>query len=513
MFRGDDKIPTVSDLKPYQIEAAERAAVLRATMERAKKQTVANAESVKALRRLDDLGYAGCDMKYLKEMRSVHQDEILSNEKIISKNEATLERENLLNDHIVRCPTCGTKVDAKSIKEAIEIAKGRINEAKGCIKTNKKELDEFEYAITLREIADKKIAGEDIDVKVIDAKIVKLEVKTLALGKMIEYATRYEKHTKILKSLKEQYLASKDLKEFDTEAARKQIIKHEEELERLTVLKAAIEQYERITEEYRLEDAVDIELAKTKRKRMGLEDQNIEISERITKLRIKLDRSRQMLENHKELVNELEKLKEGLAALRRLERKERIYKSLKKAYDKNGLKVRRLRELMQAIKTRLPVWTNILFTEKNFTIDVTGNEKKIGFEITQKKKVLGKDGKTKIKTKTYDAAEASGSERTRISGALMLTMADVASSEKQCNLLVLDELERGLDAQSRDIMADEIIPLLKNKKPSLFLITHSLDVDPSNWDAELMIVKKNQQSTIKFKSKKTNTEISKKGNK
>lgn len=81
----------------------------------------------------------------------------------------------------------------------------------------------------------------------------------------------------------------------------------------------------------------------------------------------------------------------------------------------------------------------------------------------------------------------------------MLTMADVASSEKQCNLMVLDELERGLDAQSRQNMSEDVITLLKHKKPSLFLITHSLNIDPTNFDAELRITKKHQMSSTAFK--------------
>lgn len=506
IFKGDGNIPTTVELKPYVIEAAERSAVLRANLERAKANFDVNKKAILAARKLEDLGYADCNLKYLKKMRNMHLSILSEQEKVVAKNESVVECEKLLDQHLVRCPTCRTKIDAKLLKDEIDKAQGAIIEAAKIRKTNKRELDTVEEAITLKEKADRKVDGEEMDFEVVTKKIAKLELKTVALKKMLELAETYEASNAKLKKLESDYARAKKLSGFDIDDAKVKLRKASKTLDKLIGVRSMLSRYEKITKQYKLEDSVEMELSGLKRKRVKLEDDNAEISEKLTAKRIKLDRLSGEIDAHAKLVSSYEKLGDDLKQLKKLERKERIYKALKEAYDKNGLKVRRLKELLAAIKTRLPVWTNILFTEKNMSIDTTGNEKKIGFEVTQKRKTVDKAGKSVVKVKRYDAGEASGSERTRISCALMLTMADVASDEKQCNLLVLDELERGLDKPSRRIMSEEIIPLLKHKKPSLFLITHSLDVDREHVDSYMTITKKNQQSTVKFVSNvKNNT--------
>lgn len=509
VFKGDGTVPTTTELKPYVIEAAERSAVLRANLDRAKANFEVNKKAITAARKLDDLGYADCTLKYLKKMRDMQLQIISEQEKIVAKNENVVDCEKLLDQHLVRCPTCRTKIDAKLLKDEIDKAQTSIVEALKIIKTSKRELDTFEEAITLRERADRKVEGEEMDFEVVQKKLAKLDLKTAALKKMIELADIYETSSSKLQKMQSDYARAKKLAGFDIDEAKAKLRKLNKITDKLLNVRSLISRYEKITKQYKLEESVEMELSGLKRKRTKLEDDNAEISEKLMLKRIRLDRLTSEIDAHSKLVSSYDKLGDDLKLLKKLERKERIYKALKKAYDKNGLKVRRLKELLAAIKTRLPVWTNILFTEKNMSIDTTGNEKKIGFEVTQKRKAADKSGKPTTVVKRYDASEASGSERTRISCALMLTMADVASDEKQCNLLVLDELERGLDKPSRRIMSDEIIPLLKHKKPSLFLITHSLDVDREHVDSYMTITKKNQQSTIKFVSNvKNKTSIS-----
>ena len=91
-----------------------------------------------------------------------------------------------------------------------------------------------------------------------------------------------------------------------------------------------------------------------------------------------------------------------------------------------------------------------------------------------------------------------GSERTRISMCLLLTLGDVASDSKSCNLQVLDELERGVDIQSKRILSEEIIPLMRHMKPSLYLITHSFGRSTGPMDSKLVVTKQNQQTTYRL---------------
>jgi ABC-type nitrate/sulfonate/bicarbonate transport system ATPase subunit len=78
----------------------------------------------------------------------------------------------------------------------------------------------------------------------------------------------------------------------------------------------------------------------------------------------------------------------------------------------------------------------------------------------------------------------------------MLCLADIASSEKKCNLMVFDEFEAGLDNVSKKIMAEDMIPLLHKRVPSMYLITHNLDIPESEFDGSLKVIRENNRSIV-----------------
>lgn len=461
---------------------------------------------------LDKMNYTGCTVKYLRDLQKAHEEEISGIEKSIAKLETVLEYETVLDEHTGICPTCGRSVDKASIKSKVAAARVKIEEEKRTLKINKRECAELETAIEHAIIADKYKDMKLIDIDQAKAAVSKLANKAFAAEAAHELSKDITDLAKWLRRNKDEYESALTVSDFDSKKAQADMKALDKKIEALMETKDLITRYSKVGSSLKFvsDSTPDMELTRLKRKREDVLESLNELREKLSQILIKQDRVKTAIKEYDTTASKLESLRSELEELKKIERQERIYKALKKAYGKDGLKVKRLRELLKAIKTRLPVWTNILFTEKNFRIDTTGNEKKVGFEITQTKKVVGKNGKTVEVKKVFDAATASGSERTRISGALMLTMADVASSDKQCNLLVLDELERGLDKQSRQIMAEEVIPLLKNKKPSLFLITHSLAVDESNFDAKLVITKKNQCSKIDFQNRRELVRVGKK---
>lgn len=485
---GGGKLPSRDQLMELLVQAKSKKVLLEQQLQQAKSSEKANADALAARKELDDINYLECTGKYLRKLRRNSLALITECDKIIAKTETVTEREQLLTQHLRTCPTCGSVVDTERLQTAVDSAHEELRAAKAERKKAASELKYIERALILRERLDKNVGVEVVDVETLNKRLLKISVKIEALSKMIEFAEDNAEHKQAIKALgdvgeiDESFDHEKE-KRILTAAMDKMDVLHEQETLHRQLrdnIKELPEVGQRITNESvdKLSAAADALDAKQKETAQ------------------KLGRLLQQQTQARSLEKELSRLRPQMLMLAKQERRERIYKALKKAYDKNGLKTRRLRELLQAVQERLPVWTNILFTESNMKIATTGNEKKIGFEVTQTRKP--ESGKGKTVTKKFDVREASGSERTRISCALMLTMADVASSEKQCNLLVLDELERGLDRPSRRIMSEEIIPLLKHKKPSLFLITHSLDVDREHVNSYLTIVKKNQRSRIKF---------------
>ena len=464
--------------------------------------------------------------------------EVLSD--VITLSRQIMRRHDLTHAKSAECPTCGSIVDRKKLKAEIDKAVIALEKAHNRSEKHRERIKELRSGIdALRGIESGKrklyvSESDDFDIDdvksadtgdVMRRKLEKAQTIITDTGIFMGFLSRYEAARSHLRDresdagpddntdfTKEEL--SRSSKEIDTA-----LYNVEEDVRSLTEAQAREKNV--LTLRAQLEkagiqipDSIPDALKVMSRKLHDAEDACADATKTRSKLRDELEEVEVGIKNFDVVAKRVQDMAPKIDRLLKLERKERILKALVKAYSPTGLKVKRLRYLLGEIRKQLPVWTSILFTEKNFTIDVTGNEKKIGFEITQKRKGVPKkkpsgtgkrakkiteSGSGKSYTIKYDAKYASGSERTRISMCLLLTLGDVASSAKSCNLQVLDELERGVDTQSKRLIAEEIVTLMRNSKPSLYLITHSLDISPDQCDAKLMVVKEHQRTTTHFK--------------
>lgn len=428
-----------------------------------------------------------------------------------------LGRKDLMASGKRECPECGQVVDQRHLRHAIEQASAKLEKAdkrKSKLLHRREQITSALEALRALETQRAKLGKEfdehvELDANKIRDKIARYRDEVRRLTDSLQTIERYherrqyasEKKSEITTLLSEEenagaHLLGVETSTTDLQATIKQL---EVEYMNLTELAATQKNIEAILHEMKFDNTTTLELAKAKRQLNDTEDELGELAESKSRIRDKLEELGAGLSSYDKLYSQYKELLPKMKHIKRLERRERIYKLLVQAYSPSGLKVTRLRQLLDEIRERLPAWTSILFTEKNFKIDVTGNEKKIGFEITQTRTVQKKGSAKPTKyVKKYDARYASGSERTRISMCLLLTLGDVASDSKSCNLQVLDELERGVDIQSKRILSEEIIPLMRHMKPSLYLITHSLDVPPDQCDSKLVVTKQNQQTTTAF---------------
>lgn len=211
--------------------------------------------------------------------------------------------------------------------------------------------------------------------------------------------------------------------------------------------------------------------------------------------RTQLERYRQIVTDYRQKKNHLDELKTQMDELKRLEEREYVIANTKPAYAKDGLKMQYLHKLLAQLNARLPHWTRILFTDKNFIVKVKGDNDGKGLNL-----VVPKTFKVGNKTKTHDVDISclSGGERSRMAICLMLTMAELTSREKRANFQVLDEVDRHLDPYSQRLMSEILIQSLRKIKPSLFLISHSTFVDPKTFDRRMIVTKdKNGLSSVK----------------
>ena len=176
-----------------------------------------------------------------------------------------------------------------------------------------------------------------------------------------------------------------------------------------------------------------------------------------------------------------------------------LTRDVRSAYDKKGFKKAKLRQLLELIREKLPVWTSILFTERNFFVDVAGDDDQLNLVAHQISDPLG-DGH--LVEKVYDVAELSGGEESKLAICIMLTLIDIVAEERKCNIAILDEVDRHMDKNALALMSNHLIRNLAVRRSSIFFVSHQIPLS-SDFDKELLITKQRACSTLKLKNLRT----------
>ena len=461
------------------------------------------------------------DAKDLRKQDSEIQEQIQAHNDVIVLARQITSRGSLLKSKEAECPTCGSHVDRKKLRATIDEAvlkqeKAESKKAKLAEKSRKinKILDLYENLGVLESSGVIVLSESESKALLKRKKTLREELEKIAdiRSDCRRYETARDRYAELEEADKEASREREAFSKADLKLTKREVDKlldtTADQRDTMSEQIAAIKQTMALRQEHDTHGNEDYDtlLSRIRKELESIEDDIAEADDDRAKIREELEELSVGLDGYTKLSKTIADMEPKIERLRKLERQERITAALVKAYGPTGLKVTRLRYLLSKIRQTLPAWTSLLFTEKNFTIDVTGSEKKIGFEITQLRKHGERPTKNKRTKKigdgeytiSYDAKFASGSERTRISMCLLLTLGDIASQEKSCNLQVLDELERGVDTPSKRIIAEDVVQMLRYMKPSLFLITHSLDIPQSACDSKLTVTKKDQQTTTEF---------------
>ena len=395
----------------------------------------------------------------------------------VEKALARLEIKEDLDLTMSCCPTCGEKINASVVESAIASIKSSM------ITWDKKRKKAHKIAQRCRLFCETKdlVSKHNIDgnvtTKVLEdsaMEIQNLRSKIESLELVYERASERDTLEARLSSY-----SSSEIVDVDTEGLEKRKSKLKRQL---GILRKYLE----------LKRAVPKEEVANPKVRATLDDEVRNIDDEIETVTSKIERRRTIIEDAREIDRKLASLKPKVAELNEIQQSIRIQKGLCLAYGKRGLKVKKIKEIIEAIKVRLPTWVGLMFTQRGFKIDTYGNETNLGFQVVQ----AYQDSKGKTKERRYDIRKLSGGERTRMMVALILTIIDIVPDNKKTNMLFLDEPEAGLDAVNRSLLAELLIPLLQKRKPSLFLIAHSLEVPRSNFSTEITVTRKNAQGSI-----------------
>lgn len=200
---------------------------------------------------------------------------------------------------------------------------------------------------------------------------------------------------------------------------------------------------------------------------------------------LQIDRWRAVLAGYKQKSTQLAQLSSQLQRLESLEDDEIVLAATKKAYDKSGMKVDRLKALLEKIRKGLPKWTRILFTEPYFDVKVDSEDSKsLSLLVTKRHVVNGKE-----KISWIDASELSGGEESRFALCVMLTLMSQVAPEKRTNVLIIDEADAGLDDLGKRLMAELLLVMMKAAKPTMYVITHQLQIERGVIDGNLIVTK------------------------
>jgi len=199
-------------------------------------------------------------------------------------------------------------------------------------------------------------------------------------------------------------------------------------------------------------------------------------------------------ESHARLTLQLKEIENKLKALDDLKKDEYFWTKMVDAYGPRGLRVHQLEKMMDLILVHLPVYVSILFNEKSLTF-----EHKV--DATNVKILANREIVDEINSNTtrfqHDIGGFSGGEKDLMSTSFILTLADCIPLHKRSNILILDEVDAQLDEGIKFRFTNELLPMLKKKYSSIFVISHDRNVQLANiYDQIWNITKNNHTSEI-----------------
>ena len=193
---------------------------------------------------------------------------------------------------------------------------------------------------------------------------------------------------------------------------------------------------------------------------------------------------------------QLENLNNQLTELDSLKKKEFFWSKVVEAYGPKGLRVVQLEKMMDLVIKQLPVYVSILFNEKNlsFKHKVDANNVKI---LACREKIKAEEPNLKFQ---HDIGCFSGGEKHKMSASFILTLTDCIPVHKKPNILILDEVDSDLDADGKFRFTNDLLPMLKKKYSSIFVISHDKEVQLANiYDQIWHISKNNHESKLDIK--------------
>jgi DNA repair exonuclease SbcCD ATPase subunit len=188
------------------------------------------------------------------------------------------------------------------------------------------------------------------------------------------------------------------------------------------------------------------------------------LNERINELHEKLSSLKARLEVNRSVTDGLQKMKDRLLEMRAELINEEPLKLLVKAYSDKAMKRMAIKSVSTKLMQEINKYAKLIFPE-DFDFGFSWESSKISLTVTRKYR----QGK-KVKTLTSDVRKLSGAESKLYTFILVLAHLTFVPARKRSNVLILDEPDSNMSAETSDAFK-KLLPILNKVIPSIIVIT------------------------------------------
>jgi DNA repair exonuclease SbcCD ATPase subunit len=188
------------------------------------------------------------------------------------------------------------------------------------------------------------------------------------------------------------------------------------------------------------------------------------LNQRINDLHEKLSSLKAKLEVNRSVTDGLQKMKDRLLEMRAELINEEPLKLLVEAYSDKAMKRMAIKSVSTKLMTEINKYAKLIFPE-DFEFGFSWESSKISLTVTRKYR----KGK-KLKTLTSDVRKLSGAESKLYTFILVLAHLTFVPQRKRSNVLILDEPDSNMSAETTEAFK-KLLPILNKVIPSIIVIT------------------------------------------
>jgi DNA repair exonuclease SbcCD ATPase subunit len=239
-----------------------------------------------------------------------------------------------------------------------------------------------------------------------------------------------------------------------------------------------------------LSKLVEVKRAKVERDILVADDAYAEVEKDGEDVRRRLTVVETMLANQRRLRDELGEVEAQVNALESIRRQQKVLQHAVTSLPK--LKKRKLHKIVCAIRDVLPRYAGTMFShEPNTSFMVDDDEESVELIARRMVKVHDTLEPVFIPVKGF-----SGGEKQRLSVALLFTLHSLLDPTKRPDVLILDEVDKGLDEKGiASLMA--LVNEVKNEYGTVIMTSHREQISGASFDRVWVVEKKNEESHLR----------------